>query len=301
VGALVIVVAGLTWVAVFVFFAALQDDNVALMATSSLIWVPGAAYLMLQRRTSKTKFTNGVTADDLEGRRSRTNSNGVSPEDYKKSFESKWWRDRHRGLWDVRVNPNPVYVPPPGELEKVLQMEEAELAHRRDLREKRAAEKIAAQRKRWEAMAKNPSQQQSARDNWLASRRRPQKQSFGVSARGAEQLVADWLLYLGEVNVKTTRLSNDGGLDVTTPNFGCQVKNYLKQPVGVVEVRALLGAAVGAGLKPMLFTSSQLTSQAHEFCVRTEIPVVLFSAEAASLSALTPEATKLLKRGWYRA
>jgi HJR/Mrr/RecB family endonuclease len=137
--------------------------------------------------------------------------------------------------------------------------------------------------------------------HWVENRVRPQKQKFGVSHRGAEELTAEWLVYLGEQGVSITQFSSDGGLDVLTSTYCCQVKNYDKKPVSVVEVRALLGTAFSRNLEPLLFTNSKLTNEALAFSNENRIAVLEFSATEATLSAMTSEGEKLLLKGRYRS
>lgn len=134
---------------------------------------------------------------------------------------------------------------------------------------------------------------------WVQNRVRPLAQKFGVSHKGAEELAAEWLRFLGEHRVKTTPYSQDGGADVLTATYCCQVKNYEQKPVSVVEVRALLGTAVSMNLKPLLFTASKPTNAALIFCKETDIAVIEFDAPNALLFGLTPEGHNLLKRGRY--
>ena len=89
---------------------------------------------------------------------------------------------------------------------------------------------------------------------WLSSRSKPLSQPYGVSYGGAEHLVADWLRDLGETSVEVTQLSGDGGVDVLTDAYCCQVKNYSRQNVSSSEARDLLGTALSMQLKPLLLS-----------------------------------------------
>lgn len=139
----------------------------------------------------------------------------------------------------------------------------------------------------------------ASEQEWVQNRVRPLAQKYGVSHKGAEELAAEWLRFLGEHGVETTPYSQDGGADVITASYCCQVKNYEQKPVSVVEVRALLGTAVSMGLKPLLFTATKPTNAALIFCKETEIAVVEFDATNALLIGLTAEGHKLLKQGRY--
>jgi hypothetical protein len=134
---------------------------------------------------------------------------------------------------------------------------------------------------------------------WPENRHRPTPQPYGASWRGAEFLVADWLLFLGESGVEVTAPSADDGLDILTNSYCCQVKNYSSKPVGVTTVRELLGVALHVSRKPLLFTATQLTAAAQIFAEANEIPVVSFNANSADLSALTSPGQLFLSEGRY--
>jgi len=185
----------------------------------------------------------------------------------------KWWRDHHRGLWD------PTFMPkPPRKSFSQLDREKA----RQEFMERL-----------YGAPVKESEQE------WIQNRVRPLAQKYGVSHRGAEELAAEWLRFLGEHGVEITSYSQDGGADVLTASYCCQVKNYEKKPVGVVEVRALLGTAVSQKLKPLLFTASKPTNEALIFCNENDIAVVEFDATNALLFGLTTEGHTLLSQGRY--
>ncbi len=134
---------------------------------------------------------------------------------------------------------------------------------------------------------------------WPVNRQRPAQQPYGASWRGAEFLVADWLLFLGQRGVRVTAPSVDDGLDVVTSSYCCQVKNYASKPVGVTTVRELLGVATHLALKPLLFTATQLTAAAQIFAEANDIAVVSFNANSAVLFPLTSLGQLLLSEGSY--
>lgn len=179
----------------------------------------------------------------------------------------KWWRDHHRGIWD------PDYKP-------------ASLAHPGRM-----------------STGGLPDSKQlsvpASEEEWLNKRSKPAPQPYGVSSRGAEKVTADWLRFLGEINVEITQFSQDGGADVLTDSYCCQVKNYEKKPVTVLEVRALLGTAVSLGLSPLLFTASKPTNEALVFSNENDIAVIQFDATKASLFGLTTQGHRLLNKGRY--
>jgi len=134
---------------------------------------------------------------------------------------------------------------------------------------------------------------------WLEKRTVPTPQPFGISDRGAEILTGTWLEYLGEESVEVTRATGDGGVDVATENFCCQVKNYTKQPVGASEVRDLFGTATSLGLKPLIFTSSSLSREAQQFCEANGIYAINYDAVHGSLTPLNDLGRELLVSGRY--
>lgn len=134
---------------------------------------------------------------------------------------------------------------------------------------------------------------------WLSSRSKPPSQPYGVSYDGAEHLVADWLRYLGEKSVEVTQLSGDGGVDVMTDTYCCQVKNYSRQNVSSSEVRDLLGTALSMQLKPLLFTSTGLTSDAERFASDNSISAIQYDAIGGALWHLNESGRELLFAGRY--
>ena len=134
---------------------------------------------------------------------------------------------------------------------------------------------------------------------WLSRRSAPERQQYGVSAEGAERLVAQWLDYLGEEQVTVTQFRGDGGIDVRTNSFCCQVKNYDKIPVSAAEVREVFGVATAEDLAAMIFTSSSLTQDATDFCEKNNIVAIRYSAQESRLEALSSQGRRLLKAGEY--
>lgn len=186
-----------------------------------------------------------------------------------KEVAEKFWRDTHRSMWDPSY---PFYY---------------SLALPRTSKDGDWSPDSEA--------ASGPASE----DEWLNNRSRPAPQIYGVSSRGAEEITADWLRFLGEKNIKITPISQDGGADVLTASYCCQVKNYEKKPVGVMEVRALLGTAVSSKLLPLLFTASKPTNEALIFSNENDIAIIQFDATNALLYGLTTQGHRLLKKGRY--
>jgi hypothetical protein len=143
------------------------------------------------------------------------------------------------------------------------------------------------------------SEFEDVRNVWLRNRRRPSAQPYGVSSFGAEQLVADWLLFLGCKNVHVTQPSQDDGIDVFADDYVCQVKNYSTQLVSVNEVREIYGVSAMVGKRAMLFASTGLTASAAKFAEEAHIPAIKFVVETSELVPLNAEAEKFLDEGMY--
>jgi hypothetical protein len=147
----------------------------------------------------------------------------------------------------------------------------------------------------WREMSKTEQ-----RDYWISTRVRPAPQHYGVSAKGAEILTADWLRYLGEESVQVTDFVKDGGVDVLTSVFCCQVKNYEVQPVSVNDAREIFGVAKAQDKTSMIFTSSILSIDARDFCIANSIVAIQYDAFVAKLKALTPYSSHFLSAGEYQ-
>lgn len=136
-------------------------------------------------------------------------------------------------------------------------------------------------------------------EDWLEGRKRPQPQQFGVSAEGAERIVADWLVYLGESGVETTQFKKDGGIDVRSEKLCVQVKNYEKQSVSSAESQAIFGVATSEDRKAAIFTSSNLSPDALKFADKVGIIAIQYDVVAATLSPLNKFGKRFLRSGMY--
>lgn len=166
------------------------------------------------------------------------------------------------------------------------------------LRDRADAEQASMENSRLEFLREMTKEENV--ESWLEQRKRPIPQALGVSARGAEQLAALWLKYLGEEKVEVTQETGDGGVDVLSANFCCQVKNYKKQPVTSSEVRDLYGTAHSMSLKPLMMTSSYLSQDALDWASRNEVAAIKFDAEEGTLTSLNNLGESLLVSGKYR-
>lgn len=140
---------------------------------------------------------------------------------------------------------------------------------------------------------------ETARNRWLLERNAPEPQPFGISAKGAELLTAEWLRYLGQTNVEVTRHSGDGGIDVMTDELCVQVKNYDKSPVSSSEIRDIFGTAVSERRRACIFTSSSLSGDALSFANKNEVIAIRYLVESGELLALNSAGSRFLSDGEY--
>ena len=124
----------------------------------------------------------------------------------------------------------------------------------------------------------------------------PAAQAYGVSHGGAEAFVADWMRHLGARDVAVTRLSQDGGIDVTSTTHIAQVKNYAGS-VGVPAIREMVGVASIDGRKPLVFTSGTYTAESIRTADAAGMPLFVYDAPAGTLTAVNPSAKRLLDDG----
>jgi len=124
----------------------------------------------------------------------------------------------------------------------------------------------------------------------------PLPQPFGVSHEGAEQLVAQWMTYLGAQGVATTTFTGDGGVDVTSHHYIAQVKNYTGS-VDVEAVRALGGVAYADGRKPLFFTSGTYTAGSVAFASQVGMGLFRYDAIQGTLEPVGDLATRYMTTG----
>ena len=144
-----------------------------------------------------------------------------------------------------------------------------------------------------------PKKGHASEEEWLENRVRPEPQAYGVSPEGAERLVAEWLIYLGEDEVETTQFQKDGGVDVVTRNLSVQVKNFGKGSVSSAEANAIFGVATADGKTACIFTSSSLSPDALKFADRTDMIAISYDAQKATLKGLNKSGKDFLKSGKY--
>ncbi|MBH0024422.1 restriction endonuclease [Salinibacterium sp. SWN248] len=121
----------------------------------------------------------------------------------------------------------------------------------------------------------------------------PSPQRYGVSPRGAEMIVVEWMRHMGILDAEITRASADGGVDATSSTHVAQVKHY-KGKVGVPEVRQLFGVAASERKIGLFFTSTGYTVDALSFATAVGMPLFTYNAELSELHGLTAQAIRML-------
>lgn len=124
----------------------------------------------------------------------------------------------------------------------------------------------------------------------------PDRMRTGVTPRGAEELVAQWMRHLGEVSAAVTAFAGDGGVDVVGQRYIAQVKHFTGN-VGVAPIRELAGVAATDGRSPLFFTSNGYASGAVEFAERAGVALFVYSAERGELLGMNGRAKTLIMHG----
>jgi hypothetical protein len=124
---------------------------------------------------------------------------------------------------------------------------------------------------------------------------KPERQIFGVSAKGGEELVAQWLRWLQFANVEVTPERRDGGFDVIADNYLVQVKTLSRDYVGVAPVREIYGVAQSEEKLPMFWVRGTLSDDALAFANKVEMPVFQFSPEEGLINPANDSASTLLE------
>ncbi|MGR2752587.1 restriction endonuclease [Agromyces arachidis] len=127
---------------------------------------------------------------------------------------------------------------------------------------------------------------------------RPGPQPYGVSHRGAEQLVADWMRHLGASDAEVTRFTGDGGVDVVSAHWIAQVKNLGERTtVPVAQIRELAGVAADDGRRPLFFTSGTYSPGGVAFADRSGMGLFEYHAEGGALRAANGTARAVVEQG----
>ncbi|MEI5583698.1 MULTISPECIES: restriction endonuclease [unclassified Agromyces] len=127
---------------------------------------------------------------------------------------------------------------------------------------------------------------------------RPGPQPYGVSHRGAELLVADWMRHLGATDAEATRFTGDGGVDVASAHWIAQVKNLAERTtVPVAQVRELAGVAAHDGRRALFFTSGAYSPGGVAFADRAGLALFEYHAEGGALRAANAHARLMVTEG----
>jgi len=128
--------------------------------------------------------------------------------------------------------------------------------------------------------------------------KRPDRLPTGVTPRGAEHLVAQWMRHLGELRAEVTQFQSDGGIDVAGDRYIAQVKHFSGR-VGVSPVREIAGVSVTDSLRrgALFFTSIGYSTGAVECADKAKVALFVYSAERAELFAVNNRARALMAQG----
>lgn len=97
----------------------------------------------------------------------------------------------------------------------------------------------------------------------------------GVSHKDYEEFCSQVLMSWGYLDVRVTRFSSDGGIDIVSDQLVAQCKHYAGGSVGVREVRELFGVATSEGKTGVVFTSGRFTAEAKKFADKTGVGLVI--------------------------
>ncbi|WP_417504712.1 restriction endonuclease [Microbacterium sp.] len=125
----------------------------------------------------------------------------------------------------------------------------------------------------------------------------PLPHPYGVSHRGAESLVRDWMRHLGARDAEVTQFTADGGIDVVSSKWIVQVKNYAGV-VTVEPVRELAGVTTVDSRKAALFTSGRFTAGAMAFADSAGVALLTYSAEEGTLFGVNNLGIALRQEGF---
>ena len=189
------------------------------------------------------------------------------------------------------------------EEERLAAQEKAEVVH--------AEQQIAASQPYYPSPAKEPElvtfSTPASSEKWNPPARKSSYGGLGPSSRHGRRRQAEtfqqaelactrWLQLHGEPSAQLTRDGADGGVDIVSKRFVCQVKNY-RGSVGVPPIRALYGIAVAEEKEALFFTTGTYTKAAIEFADKVEMPLFTFDARVNDASGANPSARRRLSKG----
>ena len=127
---------------------------------------------------------------------------------------------------------------------------------------------------------------------------RPRPIPRGTDARGAEEIVAQWMRHLGAHDAQVTQYVGDGGVDVVSRRCIAQVKHYAGS-VGVAAIRELAGVAAADRhrRRPLFFTKTGYAPGAVVFADNVGVALFVYDVERADLRAMNGLAKTLMVNG----
>jgi hypothetical protein len=138
-----------------------------------------------------------------------------------------------------------------------------------------------------------PPRQYKSTTAWSGTK--PGKRRQARTFKQAEIDCAEWLQSHGEPSAQLTQDGADGGVDIISNRFVCQVKNYAGS-VGVPPIRALFGVSAAEEKLPIFFTTGTYTTSAVEFADKVSMPLFIFDARTRDCRGANYTARKLLSK-----
>ena len=138
-----------------------------------------------------------------------------------------------------------------------------------------------------------PPRRYKSTTTWSGTK--PGRRRQAENYKQAEIDCVEWLQSHGEPTAQLTQDGADGGVDIISNRFVCQVKNYAGS-VGVPPVRALYGVSVAEAKAPLFFTTGSYTAAAVEFADKVSMPLFIFDARTRDCLGANYSARKLLSK-----
>lgn len=155
-----------------------------------------------------------------------------------------------------------------------------------------ARRQIAAERRRQAEEETRRLKVENSGPKQLPEFEAPPAQPYGVSAEGAETLAADWMKHLGALDVRVTRFTNDGGVDVVSRNHVAQVKHQMGS-VGRPEIQQITGIAAVEKKQAVFFTTARYSYEAQSFADESRVGLFVMNPEEGTLQATNQAASNL--------
>ncbi|MGO1701685.1 MAG: restriction endonuclease [Canibacter sp.] len=148
--------------------------------------------------------------------------------------------------------------------------------------------------------AKESTQLSAANDlaEYQSKNPHPLPQPYGVTPRGAELWIRDWMIHMGASDAEVTQATNDGGIDVVATGWVAQVKLY-KGTASITEIRELAGSGLVFPDQPrtLFFCSGGYPESAASYASGVGMALFEFSAESGEVLARNDVAERILITG----